>query len=294
MQPINLRCEYLVNPRGIDILQPRLSWAYQITKETAQNEKQSAYQIFVAIDPDDLQQNIGSIWDSGKVDSTQSIQIEYAGPPLESNVTYYWKVKVWDDQGNVLDSSDSVKESYWHTGMLDSSAWHAQWIGTPNEEFQSVEVIDTTKDRPVQVQRTPPSPYLRKSFNCSQEIKTATLYASALGEYEVFLNGQRVGDRYFTPEWTDYAKRVQYQVYDVTPLIQMGSNVIGSVLSDGWYMGFLGPGDCICQLYYGSHRRFFGQLILQYNDGTIEEICTDNSWKVNDNGPIRWADQLSR
>lgn len=133
----------------------------------------------------------------------------------------------------------------------------------------------------------PASPMLRKTFVTNKKVKSATLYASALGLYEFQINGNKAGTQVLAPEWTDYHKRVQYQTYDVTSSIRNGVNVIGAMLADGWYAGAVfshlerGP--------YGFDRRLIGQLEIRYEDGTTSRIVTDGTWKLLENGPIQSA-----
>jgi alpha-L-rhamnosidase len=135
----------------------------------------------------------------------------------------------------------------------------------------------------------PPPPYLRKTFEATKPIARATAYASALGLYELHVNGQRVGQDHFTPGWTDYAKRVHYQTYDVTPLVKPGANAIAAMLGDGWYAGYFGfTGN---RELYGKEPRVIAQLEIEYADGSRETVVTDASWKAT-YGPIREADML--
>ena len=137
-----------------------------------------------------------------------------------------------------------------------------------------------------------PSPYLRKEFSINKKIKRAILYTSALGEYEFRINGKRVDNRFFAPEWTDYYKRVQYQTYDVSTLLKEGKNAIGAILGDGWFAGDLGPGLVINHSYYGVNLRLIAQLEIEFEDGSSEIIISDDSWKYSDNGPIRESDHF--
>lgn len=135
----------------------------------------------------------------------------------------------------------------------------------------------------------PPAKYFRKDFQLSKKIKKATLQASALGWYEMHLNGKRVGEDYFTPGWTDYNKRVYYNTYDVTDMVRTGANAIGAVLTDGWYAGHIGWGHK--RDHYGSKTRVMAQLVVEYGDGSIETVISDESWKAS-TGPVLEADIL--
>jgi alpha-L-rhamnosidase len=295
MELRNLRCEYLVNPNVIDVPQPRLSWEFASNDPNAKNEQQTAYRITVASAQSDLKTEQNLLWDSGWVKSNQTNQIEYAGQELTSYQRVYWRVRVQDELGQVIDSltvSDALESAFWQMGIMHPKDWHAHWIGSVSEPVTEVLLTDSTKNKPVPVLQGPPCPLLRKEFTCCKPVKSAFLYATAMGEYEARLNGQRVGDRYFTPEWTDYAKRVYYQVYDVSNQIHSGDNCLGAILGDGWYLGFLGPGDKIRQRYYGNARKYSCMLRITFEDDSIEEICTDETWQLYEDGPIRKADHF--
>ena len=209
MSPTRLRTEYRENPLGLDVPRPRLYW--QVADDT-QGARQTAYQIQAgsACCEDDL-------WDTGKVDSNQTIHVPYEGAvPAGDFQRIWWRVKVWDQNGN---ESGWSEPAYFETGVTN---WSAQWIQ------------DLTLGGP---RTTAPCPYFRKEISLRGEVKDARLAITALGVYEAWINGQRVGDLYLEPGWTDYNKRVQYQVYDVTGMLQPGDNAVGAILGDGWYCG---------------------------------------------------------
>ena len=251
-----LRCEYLVNPLGIDVTEPRLSW---VLDSDVRGQKQTAYRILVAGSAETLAANRGDLWDSGKVLSSRSVNVTYEGKPLKSEMRCWWKVQVWDRSGTPSAWSEPAT---WTMGLLEESHWRAEWIGTPGQDIDR-----RAKNPPI-----PPCPLLRRSFRLEGRIESATLYATALGCYEMRINGRRVGDRVLAPEWTDYNKRVQYQTYDVTALLGSGENVVGAVLADGWYLGRLGLVDIDPNFprrgYYGIREKFNREFVSQ--DGQIE------------------------
>jgi alpha-L-rhamnosidase len=277
---MELRTEYHDNPQGMDVVKPRFSW---ILTGEVRNRFQSAYQILVATSPDSLVKNNGDAWDSGKVTSNSTNQVEYDGIPLSSSATYYWKVKVWDETGQESNWSES---SHWSMGLLKFSNWKGLFI-SHDVGYDKTDKYDSLY--------LPPARYLRKAFILSKSIKKATAYTTALGLYELRLNGNKVGDDYFAPGWTDYNKRLYYQTYDITNSIKQGENVIGAVIADGWYAGYVGYGLLVrldkVREYYGVNPAFMGQIHLEYEDGTIEIIATDTSWKSSQ-GAIREADIL--
>ncbi len=266
VQIINLRTEHKVNPIGIDVLQPRLSW--EITSDR-RDVSQSAYQVRAAESIEDLQAGNNLLWDSKKIESDQSIHINYMGSDLHSGQRIYWQVRIWGDGHRV---SSWSKINFWEMGLLYSSDWQASWIQPEIEE-------DLSKSQPC--------PLLRKEFNVKGEIESARAYITSLGLYEMSLNGNRVGDQVFTPGWTSYNKRLQYQVYDVKSYLKSGKNAIGVILGNGWYCGFLGWNKR--RNFYGEKPALLLQILIRYKDGTSNIIATDSSWKAS-TGPILSSD----
>jgi alpha-L-rhamnosidase len=257
----HLRCEYRVDPLGIDVLQPRLSWEMRDTRRGA---KQTAYQVLVASTPEKLADDEGDLWDSGKVASDQSSRVVYAGKPLRSRMRCCWKVRLWDAGAEPTAYS---KPALWTVGLLKPEDVRAKWIG-----------LDGPMTYPGEKRKYFACPLFRKEFQTGGEIRRATLYASALGVYRFYINGQPVGNDYFTPDWTDYHKRVYYNTYDVTDLVKANeANTIGGVLGAGWYAGQL----CwVGQNIYGNRPRLFGQLEIELTDGSVQTIATDGTWKT--------------
>ncbi|MCJ7777492.1 MAG: glycoside hydrolase family 78 protein [Sedimentisphaerales bacterium] len=436
-----LRCEYRVNPLGIDVTQPRLSW---IMQSGERGQVQTACQILVTDKESLLDLNVGNLWDSGKIVSDRSNQVEYKGKPLKSSMQCYWKVRVWDKDGNV---SEWSKPAFWTMGLLNIADWQGKWIGYETEPLANIDkekaklirlddckwvwfgegdprksgqirrrffrrkieispdktikrarfrltannevilflngqeihripglkpsqTLDitgklTAGDNTLAIESTneddaanhavlagklliefeagqesilidgswkasqtrqdnwqkqdfddagwhnaeeiakvgdepwgkpsedelilPPPSYLRKGFLVDRTVKRAAVYVSALGLYELYINGYRVGDDFFTPGWTDYPTRVYYQSYDVTKLLKRGSNAIGAILADGWYAGYVGFGRK--RENYGSQPRLLVQLEVEYADGGRKVISTDKSWKAA-YGPLVEADFL--
>ncbi|HQO33913.1 MAG TPA: family 78 glycoside hydrolase catalytic domain [bacterium] len=428
--PARLLCEYLDNPLAVEESTPRLFW--QIPKQI---KKQTAYQVLVTSDLNLLNENQADAWDSGRVESDQSIQVPYGGKTLESERRYYWKVRVWGDSP---EPSEYSQPAFWQMGLLHPSDWKAKWIALPGllpgnvpahlgyhsklesspnhqkwiqiglkdqTEFDTVRiypvqafrdikqegflfpirfrldvsndsaffncrtVLDLTKeDQPspgnavqvykfskesaryvrltvtrlaqrdennygfalaemevlsgdkvlstgcrataldtiesdpwsvehiadgVKVSREiafappSPSPMLRKEFEIPYEVQRATVYTSALGLYEMRINGNRVGKNILAPEWTDYDERVQYQAYDVTELLRPGSNAVAAVLGEGWYAGLVG---LMSPRQYGYQLGWICQLEITGTDGRQITVISDSSWKVTNQGPIRAAD----
>ena len=260
----NLTCEYKNNPLGIDILNPRLSWQMQTDRQGA---RQIAYRVLVASDQDKLKNNDADVWDTGKVDSDQSIHVQYAGTKLASRQRVYWKVMVWDETDAV-----SVSDIAWfEMGLLNSDDWQADWVGAPLAGG---------------VRSMIPVPYVRKMFNLPSELKSARLYITALGVFECSINGKQVGEDVFAPGWTDYQKRVQYLTYDVTSQLQQGENTIGAILGDGWAAGYIG---WLGRQNYVDRPRLLAQLEITLNDGKTLTVSSDDSWTYQF-GPITHSD----
>ena len=253
--------EYQINPIGIDIERPRLSWQ---SRSRTRGSVQVGYQTQVALTENALRDG-DLFWDSGRVTSDQSTQVPYSGPALESAQRYFWRVRTWNETGG-----DAVwsPTAYWEMGLLRLSDWSAQWITPANE-------VDANKPNP--------APLLRKTFALSGAVREARLYITSLGLYEAELNGRRVGDQVLTPGWTSYDKRLQYQTYDVTPLLQAGRNAIGVTLGSGWYSGPLVW--TLNRNHYGDRLALLAQLRVTYADGRIETVDSDASWRTS-TGPI--------
>lgn len=262
----NLTCEFKRNPLGIDIRNPRLSW--QIESEN-RGTRQTAFQVLVATNETSLENGTDILWDSGRIESDQSIYFPYDGPPLGSGQRVYWKIHIWDEGGREAESPIA----WWEMGLLDQSEWESEWIGAP---FLGGPMTSS------------PAPYLRKDFSIKKQISSARLYATSIGLYECHVNGERIGDAILTPGWTDYNKRIQYQVYDVTKQLQTGANTIGAILGDGWGVGHIAWTG---RQRYADRPVFFAQIVLAFTDGTRQIIPTDETWKVTQ-GPILESDMV--
>ncbi len=262
----NLTCEYRTDPLGIDVIRPRLSWQMQTDRMGA---RQTAYQIFAASHPDWLSQSQADLWDSGKIESGQSVHVIYSGKKLTSRQQVYWKVIVWDETGTASQSAPA----WFEMGLLRRKEWKARWIG------------GTLVGGP---RSTIPAPYLRKPFAVSGAIKAARLYVTALGFYECSINGQSISQDVFNPGWTDYRKRIQYKVYDVAEALHKGENVLGAILGDGWAVGHFGWSH---RQQYADRPQLFAQLEITLEDGPTLTITTDRSWKFQF-GPLMERDIL--
>lgn len=415
--PSHLKCEDQINPLGIDIEAPAFSWHVQDLKY---NAVQTAYQILVADSKALIDSDQGNIWDSGKIESDQSIWNVYQGSPLISCKKYYWKVRTWDKESNVSPFSNIAT---FETAFLAQNEWKARWIGKSGlnrtqpfpwgewiwapvqledrqnvyfrREFQidDLQSVESTmlrgvsicgfdvwlngtqiihgstfhrayeqeideylkpgknifavqsfnkakkqpglkftirldysdgsentiltddnykfndqyvenwnhldfndsewiqakpllgKEKPYQKEFDDPivplrSQMVRKEFALEKSVKSARVYVSGLGLYHFHLNGQKVGEDELTPGWTDYPHRLQYQIYDVTHLLQKGNNAIGALLGNGWWSGGVGAFDRRVFVYNDDMLCFIMQLEIEYDDGSFDTLLSDNSWRI--------------
>jgi alpha-L-rhamnosidase len=256
-----LRCKHLENPLGIGLEPPFFSWKM---KSACMGAAQKAYQIQVA----ETKAFDALTWDTGWVEQNTSHHIIYQGAPLESKTRYYWRVRIKDEGGAIVDWSDVAT---FETGLKQSD-WKAEFI-EPEKE--------------IDLKAFKPAPYLRHTFVVDGEIEQARLYITAHGIYEAYLNGSRVGDQVFTPGNTDVVNRLQYQVFDVTDQVAKGTNCIGAILGDGWYRGSINVASL--RNAHGEKVALLAQLMINFSDGRIQTIITDGDWKTS-TGPIIKSD----
>lgn len=259
---------------------------------------QTAYRILVASSAEKLKQNTGDLWDSGKVDSGQSHLIPYAGKELKSEMPCFWKVMIWDNEG---EPSAWSAPAMWSMGLLDEKEWQAKWIGCSNQP-PALEVEPGTKrptrsikDMPAdewhayitaeQAECELPARYVRREFEISKEVARATAYLSGLGFYELFVNGREVEKEHMQPGLTLYSKRIFYVTHDLTKDLKPGKNALGVILGNGrfWAPRRVTPAE----YYHGGPPRLLLQMHIEYKDGSKEKLLSDASWRITDQGPIR-------
>jgi len=255
--PIKLQVEGVSNPECIDIRNPRFSW--QIKSET-RGQSQTAFHLIVASSKENIEKNIGDMYDSGKIHSSDNTFISYQGKKLESAKIYYWKVKIWDKDNNPGIWSQN---SRWTTGLIYPEDKKAKWIANKYKEIRA--------------------PLFRKEFIVNKPIKNAFAFATGMGIYYLYVNGEKLGDTFADPGMTDYKSRIIYGCYDLKQHINSGKNIIGLFLGEG--MGAFSPGD---KNRFKNHNKAEGlyekpmgwfQLVLEYQDGTKQTIISDSSWK---------------
>ena len=267
LQPTRLRCEYRTDPLGIDATKPRLYW---ILQSAERGQKQTAYQLLVASTSEMLSQDQGDLWDSGRVESDETIQIHYAGKKLSPGQACYWKVRAWDGQGQASSWSEPAS---WTMGLLSASGEDAKWIGPAPRKAATEDKSDRL-------------PLLRCEFDVPKKIRRAIISVCGLGQYELRLNGAKVGDHVLDPGWTNYHKTCFYATYDVTEQVRRDKNCLSMMLGNGMY--HVGGGR------YAKFTGSFGSpkmilhLQLDFADGTTSRIVSNDAWRVAP-GPITFS-----
>ncbi|MBT8396372.1 MAG: family 78 glycoside hydrolase catalytic domain [Gemmatimonadetes bacterium] len=274
LTPADLRCESTRNPLGIDALRPRLSWKLLATRG-ARNQIQSSYRIMVASDSTLLAGGGADLWDSGRVFSSRQLHVEYEGPALASGQRCFWQVQVWDGEGRPSRPSEI---SWWEMGLLSPEAWTGSWISDGSKGPASQEAFYDDD----------PAPLFRRTFLVGKGVKRARLYVVGLGYCELRLNGRRLSDHALDPAWTSFGKRVFYTSEDLTERLVEGENVLGAVLGNGWFnplpMLMWGRINIRDHLLVGRPQVLV-QLNIEYGDGSVQTVATDEAWKVKP-GPI--------
>ncbi|HXP61531.1 MAG TPA: family 78 glycoside hydrolase catalytic domain [Dongiaceae bacterium] len=265
--PVQLRCEFVEDPLGVDVPQPRLFWKLE---SAARAQRQSGWQILAASSVGLLDRDQADLWDSGKVNSDETIHISYGGRPLRSSQAVFWKVRVWDRDGRVSGWSRRAK---WTMGLLAEADWQGKWLSAEGA---------AGADKPNGWQTL----LLRREFAVRPGLARAVVHVCGLGQYELYLNGRKAGADLLSPGWTKYDKTCLYETRDVTGLLRAGGNAIGLFLGNGMY-----------NVQGGRYTKFKGsfgppkaiaRLVLEYQDGTSETLETDERWQTA-SGPITFS-----
>ena len=260
----NLLCGFAVNPLGVDEAAPRLSWQLHAAAPGQRGLAQTAYQVLVAASTNALAADKGDLWDSRKVSSDSTLNIAYAGAPLASEQQVFWKVRVWDQNGQ---GSDWSPAAAWTMGLLNPADWRGQWIcASPASSAL---------------------PIFRREFTVRPGLQRAMMYICGLGQYELTANGRKVGDGLLAPGWSKYDKTCLYDTLDITSYLADGANVIGVMLGNGMYNV---PKSARLAKFTGSFGvpKLIAELHLFYVDGTSAVIATDPQW-VTTPGPITFS-----
>ncbi|MDD5678310.1 MAG: glycoside hydrolase family 78 protein [Kiritimatiellae bacterium] len=267
LTPRELKCNYAVNPLGIDTPIPSISWELG---GRGRSRCQTACRVIVASSNSLLEQGTGDLWDSGRMKSPQSIHIAYGGIKLASRQRCWWKVRVWDEHGIAGGWS---APAWWEMGLLHEKDWRAQWIALPKAS------------PPVLKQTAPPAPYFRRLFSLPPSVVAARAYICGLGYYELYLNGRKVGDHVLDPLFTKYDKRVLYVTHDITALLRAGENVIGVILGTGWYNCHTKEAWNFEKAPWRHGPKLIAQFHFKHSDGAESSLVTDCNWKAGE-GPI--------
>ena len=261
LAPVDLRTSGRTDPLAVADAPPSFSWHLVAASPELHNGRQSSFEIQI----DDPSHPGTPLWDSGIVSSAATFGIAYAGTALAPMHSYTWRVRVWDDESH---ASPWSAIAHW----TQAPDWHPQWIAAPGDDAQN----------------NGPLPLFRKQFSLRPHLARAILYVSGLGQYEIHLNGRKVGDDQLTPGWTDYRKTIDYDAYDVTTSLRAGSNAMGVLLGNGMYrvlktegrytkfVGTYGPLKCAVLLH------------MEFTDGTSQDIATNASWSTAP-GPITFS-----
>jgi alpha-L-rhamnosidase len=293
IRPVKLTCENLNNPPVVDIQKPRLSWI-NVAEENKRGQYQTAWEIQVSGTKENLLKGKAELWNSGKVNSPESVNIPYNGSVLSSRQDCWWRVRVWDRKGK---RSGWSEPAFWSMGLLSQDEWQAKWIGAP---WQGEEPLTRPKfpagksgnRHPGDTNTPPPAPMLRKKITIDKDIASARAFVTGLGFFEFYVNGVKAGNDVMSPNVTLYGKRddlgpigvmirnnfreyrVMYLSYDIGNLLHKGENVLGTMLGNGFY----NPGYYWTQGY--GTPRFLGQIYITYTDGSELVITSDQTWKA--------------
>lgn len=266
-EPSRLTCEYLDNPSGLDVERPRFSWILKAKNDKEYGQMQTSYRIIVSNSLEDLNKNIGNVWDSKWVSSSNSQLISFEGNPLVSDRSYYWKVKIKDENG--VESGWS-KSAFWKTGIFKQEEWQANWIG--NSEVYDIKAKTNNLF----------DPWFRKTFKLRKKPSKAMLMVASVGYHEVYVNGKKIDDHILAPAVSDHTKRARYIAYDIADKLTKGDNVIAIWLGTSW---------AIFPPYYLNEDRpltpivkaqvsIYDQLNPSKEAEAMMTISTDSSWKT--------------
>jgi alpha-L-rhamnosidase len=282
IRPTDLRCEHRLDVPCVDDPAPRFGWTLRADRR---DERQTGYAVVVAARAGDLAPGAEALWDTGRVASSDSVEVPYAGPPLPPGAELWWMVRVGDRDGEPSSWSAPAR---FRTGP---ATWQAQWIGRDDLHDPAVAVPDEPEPDPEADLGLAPCPHLRRRFVLDAPVRRAVLYATARGLVELHLNGTRVGDSVLAPGWTDYRRRIEYAAHDVTRLVREGENALGAILGDGWYAGYVGFDPKRRGAHYGSRPELVCELHVEHGDATTTVVASDGDWRAA-TGPLLGSDLL--
>lgn len=283
--PIGLRCAHKEGPLGVEPDRTRFSWRLA---GTGAGRRQTAYQVRVGRSEDDLERARGLVWDSERTELENSSDIAYRGAALEPGSAYHWSARVWDELGQLGPWSRSA---IFETALDPATGWRGcSWIGLGPDNGAFDPPSGEGPVDPV-ARAMKPAPYMRRAFTLDKAVSSARLYATALGIYQLSINGLLVSEGVLAPGWTDYAQRLLYQTYDVTDLLGSGENVIGAIVADGWACGFYGFDAKRPAAHYAREPQLLAQLAITLADGSEQRVVTDKQWQSS-TGAVVYADLL--
>ncbi len=278
LRPYGLQTEHRASPLGIDELHPLFTW--KLSADTS-GRRQAAYQLHV----EDARTG-ATTWDPGWTENHDaSGGLIYAGTPLEPSTRYLWHLTVRDQDGVASEPTST----WFETGLLTPDAWAARWIRRDPRSLPPVTAPSDDDAREASLWVSPPCRF-RRAFHLPSRPSSARAYVTARGIYQLYVNGTRAGNDELTPGWTDYRSRLQYQTYDITTLLIEGVNVVGAVVADGWWSGYIGFDPRQRAQHYGRVPNFLAEIHVQGPNGK-QVIVTDGSWTEKP-GEIVWADAL--
>jgi alpha-L-rhamnosidase len=253
--PIELRCEYLTNPLGIDATHPRFTWQL---KDARKGARQTSYRVMVGTDSLAVSKGSGNCWQTDRVPSDLQLVV-YQGKPLQAFTRYYYAVQVWDKDNQASPLSPVTS---FETGMMNKANWQGAWI---------------SDSRDVNIK---PAPYFRKIVDLNKKIRSARAYIAVAGLYELYINGKKIGDHYLDPMYTRFDRRTLYLTHDVTAQLQNGKNAIGVLLGNGWYNHQSTAVWYFHEAPWRNRPAFCMDLRITYEDGSVETITTGKDWKT--------------
>ncbi len=283
LTPVALTTEMRLDPVGIGAKTPVFGWNLAVMPAGARNLRQSGYRILVANSAEQLARQTGDVWDSGRVDSSVFWQIPFAGRPLQSGTTYYWKAHAWSGGASPGPWSTPARFT---TGLLTAGDWTAKWIAAEPDRASPGLSLENRGE--LRSSLPPPLPVFRRGFKLRGPVAGALLFVSGLGQFEVHLNGADVTATVLNPGWTNYRKTVAYDTYDVRRLLRPGDNVFGVLLGNGMYN---------VEGVKGHYTKFIGsygqpklllQMEVRYADGTSDRFVSDSSWLTHP-GPVTYS-----
>lgn len=275
--PNDLRVQNLEDPVGIDERNPQLSWKIKSNK---QDIKQTDYRVVVATSKRGLDQP--DIWDSGKVQSDKNIGIRYAGKPLKSARKYYWKIMVWI---NKEEKGRWSEPAHFVTGIFDQRDWeNTKWIAFEKlpdsmRVYPGVHAYGNMDALHNRAQKRAVIPRFRKEFEISKKVKEAYVFVSGLGQYDLFLNNKKVDNSLLKPTWSDYTERVYYNSFEVTEQLKEGRNTFASLVAPGFL--YINQERYYKFAIAAGFPMFRLKMIIRYDDGTTQEVTTDENWKTS-------------